>query len=60
MIGSFSEFWWTGQRTRYAEVNQIASSPLVLRSSAILDCAVVMPDIFDAVLSVNPVIPGCG
>lgn len=31
----------------------MASSPLASRSSAILDCAVVMPDMFDAVLYIS-------
>lgn len=46
-------------RTRYEEVNQIASSPLVYKSSAILDCAVVMPDMFDAMQFINLLIVGC-
>jgi hypothetical protein len=40
-------------------VNQIASSPLASRSLAMLDCAVVMPDIFDAVPCISSLMPGC-
>lgn len=38
-------------------MNQIASSPLASRSLAILDCAVVMPDMFDAVSCISSIMP---